>query len=56
MNEEFTSLVVRKSWSPLPRPLNIKPIAYRWIFQLNYNPDGNNERHKGWLIAMGYSQ
>ena len=31
-------------------------IGLKWVYRIKYNPDGNVQKHKVWLVVKGYAQ
>lgn len=51
INEEFNSLITRKTWKLVNLPEGVKPLTCRWI--LSRKPDG---RYKARVVARGFER
>jgi Reverse transcriptase (RNA-dependent DNA polymerase) len=56
MATELTALAHNSTWDLVPPPSNAHIIGVKWIFRLKLKAHGSVERHKGRLVAKGYSQ
>jgi len=56
MLEEMRALHKNQTWELVPQPKRIRPIGYRWIFNLKYKTDDTLERYKARLVGKGYTQ
>lgn len=56
MNSELEALHQNKTWIITDLPVGKRPIGCKWVFKIKYNSDGSIERHKGRLVAKGYTQ
>ncbi|PKU82870.1 Retrovirus-related Pol polyprotein from transposon TNT 1-94 [Dendrobium catenatum] len=56
MLEEFQALQKQQTWTLVPPP-NDKPIlGCKWTYKTKILPDGNLDRYKARLVALGYDQ
>jgi hypothetical protein len=51
---EFQALLKNETWSLCPRPPGKNVVPCKWVFKLKCRPDGNIDRHKARLVAVGY--
>jgi hypothetical protein len=56
MQEKYDSLVVNNTWSLVPLPKGRKPISCKWVFKIKHGVDGEVERYKARLVAIGFTQ
>ena len=56
MDEEMQALIKKQTWEVVDIRKGIKPVGYRWVFNIKYNTDGGIERYKARLVAKGYTQ
>jgi hypothetical protein len=56
MNEEYRSLMENDTWDLVPLPKGRKLVRCKWVYRTKYASNGSVERHKGWLVAKGFSQ
>jgi hypothetical protein len=54
--DEYNSIQAAGTWSLVALPAGRKAIGCKWIFKIKYKANGSIERHKGRLVAKGYSQ
>ena len=40
----------------MPKPRDVEPISYKWVYKIKRRTDGSIERHKAHLVARGFSQ
>lgn len=55
-DEEMKSLQEKGTWLLVEKPVNVKLIKSKWVFDLKTKGDGQIERFKARLVAKGYSQ
>nr|GEV56690.1 putative reverse transcriptase, RNA-dependent DNA polymerase [Tanacetum cinerariifolium]GEW15667.1 putative reverse transcriptase, RNA-dependent DNA polymerase [Tanacetum cinerariifolium] len=56
MDVEMDALMRNRTWDKCILPQGKKLVGCRWIFIINYKPDGTVERYKARLVAKGYTQ
>jgi len=56
MDQEYTALTERRTWTLIPHPRNTNIVTYRWIFTVKYKPVGTIDRYKARLVARGFTQ
>ena len=56
MNLEYHTLVHRGTWDLVPRPSDANIVTCKWVFTLQYHPDGIVARRKARLVARGFTQ
>ncbi|KAL6335511.1 hypothetical protein AAG906_029754 [Vitis piasezkii] len=56
MKEEITALKRNQTWELVPKPRDVEPISYKWVYKIKRRIDGSIERHKAHLVARGFSQ
>ncbi|XP_070677981.1 uncharacterized mitochondrial protein AtMg00820-like [Malus domestica] len=56
MHNELTSMKDNGVWELVEQTDAIKPIGYKWVFKTKRDSNGNIERHKGRLVAKGFTQ
>lgn len=56
MDEKFKALQVNKTWESVRTERNMKIIGNKWLYKVNYNPDGSISRYKATSVAKGYHQ
>jgi len=56
MGEEITALEQNQTWDLVPKPKDVKPISYNWVYKIKCCLDGSIERYKARLVAQGFSQ
>ena len=54
--DEIQALVENGTFELVQLPPGRKAIGSRWVFKVKKNADGSIERHKGRVVAQGYSQ
>ena len=54
--DELQSLIENGTFELVQLPPGRKAIGSRWVFRVKRNADGSIERHKGRLVAKGFSQ
>jgi len=56
MDDELKSLKENDVWDVIPKPVERKIVASRWVFKAKGNAQGEVEQYKARLVAKGYSQ
>lgn len=56
MEEEIAALEQNQTWELVPKPRDVKPISYKWVYKIKTRPNGSIERYKARLVARGFSQ
>lgn len=56
MSEEYQALCNNDTWTLVSPIASMKIIGCKWVFKLNYNPDGSVQWHKARLVAKGFHQ
>jgi len=56
MNEEMKALDSRGTWKLVSAPTDAVIVGCRWVFTLEYCPDGSVDRYKTRLVTKGYTQ
>ena len=56
MNEEYHSLLENDTWDLVPLPKGRKLVRCKWVYKMNFRPDGKVDKHKARLVAKGFSQ
>ncbi|KAL6327017.1 hypothetical protein AAG906_013184 [Vitis piasezkii] len=56
MKEEIAALKRNQTWELVPKPRDVEPISYKWVYKIKRRTDGSIERHKARLVARGFSQ
>lgn len=56
LEEEITALDRNQTWELVPKPKDVKPISYKWVYKVKRRTDRSIERHKARLVARGFSQ
>ena len=54
--KQLHDLIAVGTWVLVDLPLSRKPITYKWVFKVKYNPDGTVDKFKARLVARGFSQ
>lgn len=54
--EELDALDKNGTWSLHTLPQGKKLISCKWVYKINYKPDGQVERYKARLVLKGYNQ
>jgi hypothetical protein len=54
--EEIIALEQNQSWELLPKPRDVKPISFKWVYKIICHTNGSIERHKARLVAQGFFQ
>ena len=56
IEDEYQSIMERKTWRLVPLPTGRKPIKCKWILDFKPGHKGVNPRFKARLVACGYGQ
>ncbi|KAI0523042.1 hypothetical protein KFK09_005432 [Dendrobium nobile] len=56
MTTEFEALIHQATWSLVPPPPNKLVLGCKWIFKTKMLPNGQIDRYKARLVALGYDQ
>ncbi len=56
IEDEYQSIMERKTWRVVPLPIGRKPIKCKWILDFKPGHKGVNPRFKARLVACGYGQ
>ncbi|PKU74388.1 Retrovirus-related Pol polyprotein from transposon TNT 1-94 [Dendrobium catenatum] len=56
MQDEYNALCNQQTWTLQPAPPNTPILGCKWTFKTKLRPDGQVERHKARLVALGYDQ
>lgn len=56
INEEYDSLKKNNTWTECVLPVGRKAISCKWVFKLKRKSDGDIDKYKARLVAMGFSQ
>ena len=56
MDEELRALQDNFTWDVVPCPSTIKPIGCKWVYSIKLRSDGNLDRYKARLVALGNKQ
>nr|GEX50228.1 putative reverse transcriptase, RNA-dependent DNA polymerase [Tanacetum cinerariifolium] len=56
IEEEIKDLIKNNTWEKRGLPPEKKTVKCRWVFTIQYKPDGTMERYKARLVAKGYTQ
>lgn len=46
MELELAALESNHTWDAVDLPSNVKPIGYRWVYKVKYQPDGTIDKFK----------
>ena len=55
MDEELKSLKENDVWDVIPKPVETKIVASRWVYEVKQNAQGEVERYKAQLVANRFS-
>jgi hypothetical protein len=55
-NVDIDAIEKDQSWDPVNIPAGKDAIGVKWICKTKYNANGEIEKHKEMLVAIGYSQ
>jgi hypothetical protein len=56
MNQEIDSIEKNTTWDLVDLPSHKKSIGVKWVYKTKLNEKGQIEKHKGRLVAKGFSQ
>ena len=56
MNQEFDTLTKMNTWKLVKLPKDRKAIRVKWVYDIKTNSDGEIERYRARLVAMGFFQ
>lgn len=56
MKEEFEALQKNSTWTLVPPHAAAKIVGNKWLYRVNYNPDGSIAKYKAHLLAKGFHQ
>ncbi|PKU81836.1 Retrovirus-related Pol polyprotein from transposon TNT 1-94 [Dendrobium catenatum] len=56
MKSEYQALINQGTWSLVPKPPNKPIIGSKWTYKIKHLPNGQIERYKARLVALGYAQ
>ncbi|XP_077232248.1 uncharacterized protein LOC143867655 [Tasmannia lanceolata] len=56
MNLEIDALQANQTWDLVHLPPGARPVGCRWVYTVQYLPDGSVEHFKALLVAKGYTQ
>jgi hypothetical protein len=56
MNEEMEEIKENRTLELCDLPAGHRPIGLKWVYKLKKNPARDVVRHKGRLVAKGYTQ
>lgn len=48
------ALVRNKTWNLVPKPKDIQPVSYKWVYKIK--EDGSIDKYKARLVVRGFSQ
>lgn len=55
-SSEFDAQMRNRTWDLVPPPKNANIIDCKWLFRLKYLANGTIDKHKGRLVACGFTQ
>ena len=55
IQEEMNALLKTRIWEIVDLPKEKKAMGCKWVFTINYKPDGSIERYKARLVAKGFT-
>ena len=55
MEEEYESILKRKTWDLVQLPEGKQPIGCKWLYKPKFKADGSIDKYKGRLVVKGYS-
>ena len=56
MDVVYAAFIQRETWTLVPWPIDANVVSCKWVYSLEYNPDGSIARYKARLVARGFSQ
>lgn len=56
VSDEMTNIHMLRTWTLVPQTPDMNVLGCRWVFKIQYNPDGTIKKFKAWLVAKGYDQ
>ncbi|PKU83116.1 Retrovirus-related Pol polyprotein from transposon TNT 1-94 [Dendrobium catenatum] len=56
MQNEIMALTKQNTWSLVPKPANKPILGCKWTFKTKLLPNGQVDRYKARLVALGYNQ
>jgi hypothetical protein len=56
MINEYDSVLANGTWNLFDCPHDVKPINCKWVYRVNYKPNGKIDKCKERLVAKGFSQ
>lgn len=56
MNTKLQALKDNQTWSVVLLSLGKRATECKWVYKTKFHADGSVERHKGCLVAKGYTQ
>ncbi|GJW70280.1 retrovirus-related pol polyprotein from transposon RE1 [Tanacetum coccineum] len=56
MDKELEALERNNTWELTTLPAGHKPITFKWVYKIKYNPDATIERLKARLVVRGFNQ
>ncbi|KAI0519436.1 hypothetical protein KFK09_006884 [Dendrobium nobile] len=56
MTDEFNALLKQNTWSLIPAPSNKPILGCKWTYKTKLLPNGQVDRYKARLVALGYNQ
>ena len=51
----MNALLQTRIWEIVDLPKEKKAMGCKWVFTINYKPDGSIERYKARLVAKGFT-
>ena len=54
MEEEYDSIMKKKTWELIELPKDKKPIGCKWIYKSKFKEDGSIDKYKARLVEKGY--